>query len=110
MEHSPNVYGDIKIEGFTLDDHITGLILGKCHEVLRTDTIDMLLSAVLHSFHRVFTDRKIPTLYNEGHGRETWDSSIDLSRTVGWFTTLCPLGVEVNSSIYPFSVVLLIGD
>ena len=36
----------------------------------------------------------------EGHGREPFDPEIDLSRTVGWFTTLRPvlLQVEPNSS------------
>lgn len=97
MERSPNVYGDIKIEGFTLDEQTTGLILGKCREAFRTEVIDILLSAVIHSFPRAFSDRRIPTLYNEGHGREPWDANIDLSRTVGWFTTLCPLDIQVDS-------------
>lgn len=110
MENSPNVYGDIKIEGFTLDDNTTDLLLGKCHDALRTEAIDILLSAVIHSFHRVFTDRRIPTIYNEGHGREPWDSSIDLSRTVGWFTTLCPLDVQVNSGNFSFPQILFSGD
>lgn len=102
MENSSNVYGDIKMESFVLDEDITAFIREKCHEALRTETIDILLSAVIHSFSRVFTDRKIPTLYNEGHGREPWDSSIDLSRTVGWFTTMCPLDVQVRSGNFPF--------
>ena len=102
MENSSNVYGDTKIEGFVLDKHTTAFILDKCHETLRTETIDILLSAAIYSFSRVFTDRKIPTLYNEGHGREPWDSNIDLSRTVGWFTTLCPLDVQVGSGNFIF--------
>lgn len=97
MERSPNAYGHVKMETFTLDEQATAFILGRCHEVLRTEMIDILLSAVIHSFKRVFTDRSVPTLYNEGHGREPWDSDIDLSRTVGWFTALCPLDVQVNS-------------
>lgn len=103
MEGVPNVYGDIKIERFTLDEQTTGFIFGKCNETLRTEVPDILLSAVIHSFQRVFTDRSIPTLYNEGHGRESWDSNIDLSRTVGWFTALCPIGVDLNSGNLPSS-------
>lgn len=34
----------------------------------------------------------------EGHGREPWNSSIDLSRTVGWFTTVYPIHVAVSES------------
>lgn len=94
MKDSPNVYGDIKMESFTLAEDTTNFILDGCHSVFRTDTVDILLSAIIHSFGRTFTDRKVPTVYNEGHGRESWDANIDLSRTVGWFTTMAPLQVD----------------
>ncbi|KAF7117580.1 hypothetical protein CNMCM5793_006632 [Aspergillus hiratsukae] len=93
MESVPNNYGQIRMESFVVDEDITSFILGSCHEMLRTETIDILLAAVVQSFHRIFTDRTMPTIYNEGHGRESWDSNLDLSRTVGWFTTMCPLQV-----------------
>jgi hypothetical protein len=94
MESVPNHYGQIRMESFVVDEDITSFILGGCHEMLRTETIDILLAAVAQSFCRVFTDRRMPAIYNEGHGRESWDSNLDLSRTVGWFTTLCPLQVD----------------
>ncbi|RAL11456.1 nonribosomal peptide synthase Pes1 [Aspergillus homomorphus CBS 101889] len=93
MEKSANCYGQVKMEGFTLDAATTAQILESCKAVLRTETIEVVLAAVIQSFRQTFTDRKVPTIYNEGHGRESWDSSIDLSRTVGWFTTMCPLDV-----------------
>ncbi|PKY07567.1 nonribosomal peptide synthase Pes1 [Aspergillus campestris IBT 28561] len=99
MDNRPNVYGQTKLENFTLGEKATKLILGGCNDVLRTETIDLLLAAVAHSFKRVFTDRRSPTIHNEGHGREPWDPSIDLSRTVGWFTTLTPLHVEGGPDI-----------
>jgi non-ribosomal peptide synthase protein (TIGR01720 family) len=94
MQNSTNVYGDIKMESFTISEDATKFILDDCHSVFRTDTVDILLSAIIHSFGRTFTDRKVPTIYNEGHGRESWDADIDLSRTVGWFTTMAPLQIE----------------
>ncbi|GLA80039.1 nonribosomal peptide synthase [Aspergillus tubingensis] len=99
MAQSQNLYGDVKIEGFTLDAAVTTQILAACNKVLRTEAIEVILSAVIHSFHRTFTDRAMPTIYNESHGREAWDSSIDLSRTVGWFTTMCPLHVGDGSDL-----------
>ena len=30
----------------------------------------------------------------EGHGRETFDPSLDLSQTVGWFTCLYPVNLD----------------
>ncbi|KAJ5893957.1 hypothetical protein N7495_005648 [Penicillium taxi] len=94
MHQSPNVYGDIKMESFSLNEATTHYILDGCHNVFGTETVDVLLASILHSFRRTFTDRKVPTIYNEGHGREAWDSSIDLSRTVGWFTTMAPLHID----------------
>ena len=110
MQDSPNVYGDIKMESFTLSEDTTNFILDGCHGVFRTDTVDILLSAIIHSFGRTFTDRKIPTIYNEGHGREPWDANIDLSRTVGWFTTMAPLQIESEArkfnSLHPVETML----
>lgn len=94
MQNSPNLYGDIKMESFTLSEDTTKFILDGCHDIFRTDTVDILLSAIIYSFGRTFTDRKVPTIYNEGHGREPWEATIDLSRTVGWFTTMTPLLVD----------------
>ncbi|KAJ6151122.1 AMP-dependent synthetase/ligase [Penicillium chermesinum] len=94
MNDVSNHYGDIKMESFSLSEKSTQFVLEGCHEAFGTDTVDILLAAIAHSFRRVFTDRKMPTIYNEGHGREAWDASLDLSRTVGWFTTMAPLFVD----------------
>lgn len=97
MKESPNLYGDIKMESFSLSEDATKFILDGCHDVYGTDTVDVLLAAIIHSFRGTFTDRNVPTIYNEGHGREPWDADIDLSRTVGWFTTMAPLLVDGQS-------------
>ena len=34
----------------------------------------------------------------EGHGREEWIGPIDLSRTVGWFTTLYPVALDLEGA------------
>ncbi|MEU8786631.1 amino acid adenylation domain-containing protein [Streptomyces sp. NPDC048637] len=34
----------------------------------------------------------------EGHGREEFAANLDLSRTVGWFTTLCPVVLDPGCS------------
>ncbi|KAJ5160376.1 Nonribosomal peptide synthetase 1 [Penicillium canariense] len=94
MRDTPNLYGDLKMESFTLSEETTKFLLTDCHDVFGTETVDILLAAIVHSFRLTFTDRNVPTVYNEGHGREPWDASIDLSRTVGWFTTMAPLLVN----------------
>ena len=98
IEDSQNLYGNVACEGFELDSFATSLLTSKCHEAMRTDTVDVLIAAMLQSFSRTFVDRAPPTIYNEGHGREVWDRDIDLSRTVGWFTTMYPIHIPSSAS------------
>ncbi|PYH77105.1 nonribosomal peptide synthetase [Aspergillus uvarum CBS 121591] len=55
-------------------------------------------TALLTSFQRSFSSRSCPTIYCEGHGREPWDASVDISHTVGWFTTIWPCPVPLKPS------------
>jgi amino acid adenylation domain-containing protein/non-ribosomal peptide synthase protein (TIGR01720 family) len=96
MDKRPNVYGDVERDEFTIDANATTLALNT-DGALRTDIVDLLLAATVHSFSRVFISRKAPTIFNESHGREPWETSnIDLSRTVGWFTTMYPVTVPIG--------------
>ncbi|KAK2757240.1 NRPS [Arachnomyces sp. PD_36] len=93
----PNTYGEVKMRKFELDEERTTRALGSCHKALQTEPLDLLLAVTIHSFYRTFTDRNLPTFYNESHGRHPWDSVIDLSGTVGWFTSICPIQVDPSS-------------
>ena len=94
VKERENTYGNVSCKGFELDAASTSMLISKCHQAFRTEPLDFLLAAMIHSFSRVFTDRTSPAIFNEGHGREVWDNSLDLSRTVGWFTTMYPVYVE----------------
>jgi non-ribosomal peptide synthase protein (TIGR01720 family) len=96
MDKRPNVYGDMERDEFIVDTEATTLALNT-EGALKTDIVDLLLAATVHSFSRVFINRKAPTIFNESHGREPWETSnIDLSRTVGWFTTMYPITVPIG--------------
>lgn len=84
-------YGDVQCSTFEVSQESTSLLLTGCHESLNTETVDLLLACMLHSFAQAFPGGPTPVINNEGHGREPWDPSIDISRTVGWFTTLYPI-------------------
>ncbi|KAJ6023763.1 AMP-dependent synthetase/ligase [Penicillium herquei] len=76
---------------FTLDAKSTALLLTSANTALRTEPVDLLVAALQQSFTESFPDRAMPTIFSEGHGREPWDTSIDLSETIGWFTTFYPI-------------------
>ena len=98
MAERPNVYGDTKTQSFMLKRSYSESILGDSNDTYRTQPVELLLSSLVFSFNRVFSDRSAPVIFNESHGRETWDDSIDLSSTVGWFTILSPMYLPAESS------------
>lgn len=91
MANKPNTFGDIVSEGLKLRTESTTHFLKACRES-HVEPLDILLASVLLSFRREFSDRQsFPAVFIEGHGRESWEPSIDISSTVGWFTTLSPV-------------------
>ncbi|KAL4734758.1 hypothetical protein BDV11DRAFT_174477 [Aspergillus similis] len=100
MQGEANTWGDIVTESFTIDVQRTALLLGDCNLPLRTEPTDIMVAALLHSFRHAFSDRTAPAVYLEGHGREPWTSAIDISRTVGWFTTMYPVSYETSEDTW----------
>ncbi|KAF5137722.1 Nonribosomal peptide synthetase 8 [Metarhizium anisopliae] len=95
MLNQPNVFEDQLETAFSLDEETTDKLFGVSNEALQTEPVDIILSALIDSFHRVFTDRQTPTIFSEGHGRESLAPESDAAEIVGWFTTLNPLHVPV---------------
>ncbi|RPH96899.1 MAG: hypothetical protein EHM72_14165 [Calditrichaeota bacterium] len=46
----------------------------------------------------------------EGHGREIQESGIDISRTVGWFTTIFPVYLHIDRQLNTKDVVKLVSE
>lgn len=86
QDKDSNLFGDIVVEECILDARATSMLFGAANDSLRTEPVDIILATLITSFSEVF--ERTPTIFCEGHGRESWDSDIDLSETVGWFTTL----------------------
>jgi amino acid adenylation domain-containing protein/non-ribosomal peptide synthase protein (TIGR01720 family) len=100
IEMSSNTYGNAALAGFELDEEVTSNIMTRCHDALRTEPVDVLIAGLISSFTHTFQDRPAPAVYNEGHGRESssMGDAVDLSRTVGWFTTMYPVYVSKEDS------------
>ena len=58
---------------------------------------EVLLSALARSLSGWTGETKF-RLELEGHGREPPFEDVDLSRTVGWFTTIYPVTIEIDPS------------
>lgn len=94
----PNTYGDVCEAGFALSQESTNILQSSCNQVLNTDSADIYLAALMLSFAQTFHDRPVPVVWNQEHGRELWHPNIDISETVGWFTSLCPISLNINRS------------
>lgn len=97
---------------FTLSPEATGLLLGKANDSLHTNAMDIALGVLLRSFKQIFTDRDAPAVLVEHHGREPFEGpvDVDLSETVGWFTSLCPVHVPLTASSDAIESVVLTKD
>lgn len=91
MQRNPNRSGNAVTTSFRLCTATTSRWLGRSTQTLNAEPLDMLLTAIMVAFRSVFPERPVPAIFNESHGREPWDDSIDISRTVGWFTTMYPI-------------------
>ncbi|NVK82657.1 condensation domain-containing protein, partial [Streptomyces morookaense] len=80
--------------GISLDAERTALLLDSCQRAFGTRIDEFLLAAFGQALTGL-TGRSISHLMVEGHGREEFDAQTDVSRTVGWFTTLHPVRLEV---------------
>ncbi len=77
-----------------LDAEETRRLLQDVPEVYRTRVNDVLLCALGRVLAR-WTGRDRVAVTLEGHGREELFDDVDLARTVGWFTTMYPVALEV---------------
>ena len=94
MSNTPNIYEDATSVSVTLGHEVTAMLFASCNEALKTEPLEVMISALVHSFLTVFPDRSAVTIFNEKHGRNSQSRSVDTSRTVGWFTTLQPLSIQ----------------
>ncbi|NQY62230.1 MAG: amino acid adenylation domain-containing protein [Alteromonadaceae bacterium] len=87
IKHS---HGGVNKASSELNKQQTTLLLGDANQAYRTRINELLLSGLLLAYKR-WADVDVLRLNMEGHGREIIDELIDLSETVGWFTTMYPL-------------------
>jgi amino acid adenylation domain-containing protein/non-ribosomal peptide synthase protein (TIGR01720 family) len=78
----------------------TDALLREVPRAYQTQINDVLLTALGQAFVR-WTGEPALLIDLEGHGREEIEEDIDLSRTVGWFTTIFPVLLELERDATP---------
>ncbi|MBD2467741.1 non-ribosomal peptide synthetase [Nostoc sp. FACHB-145] len=87
---SANTVGSSRIVSVSLSVEQTRALLQDVPVAYNTQINDVLLTALVQSFAQ-WTGYESLLIELEGHGREDLFADVDLSRTVGWFTSIFPV-------------------
>ena len=79
------------------DEQITEALLHEIPKVYNTKINDLLLTALIIAY-KSWTNETRLLINLEGHGREYLFEKADVSRTVGWFTTIFPVLLDSGVS------------
>lgn len=82
----------------SLDEGYTQKLLGEVHKAFNTQINDILLYALAKTFTALHGNDN-SQIYLEGHGRESLFEDLDISRTIGWFTSLYPVNLKYRSEL-----------
>jgi non-ribosomal peptide synthase protein (TIGR01720 family) len=90
----------VRTVSVTLEAEDTDALLRSAPTAYRTRINDVLLAALAWALSR-WTGSSRVAIELEGHGREEVLDGVDLSRTVGWFTTMFPVALDVPDDDEP---------
>ncbi|MBD2603288.1 amino acid adenylation domain-containing protein [Scytonema hofmannii FACHB-248] len=90
-----NLEASVKKVSLQLTKEQTHRFLTQANKAYRTQPQELLLAALGKTLSQI-TQNSTLQIMMEGHGREELSSELDITRTLGWFTTLYPLRLELN--------------
>ncbi|MFB2973198.1 amino acid adenylation domain-containing protein [Aerosakkonema sp. BLCC-F183] len=89
-----NTVGSARTVSVGLSGEETQALLQEVPQVLRMQMNEVLVAALVQAFAQ-WTGENCLLIDLEGDGREDIFTDIDLSRTLGWFTTIFPMRLEL---------------
>lgn len=88
---------DINLLNFKLSKEYTGKLLKDVNKAYNTEINDILLTGLALALNQ-WAGLESAAIHMEGHGREEIFEGVDITRTVGWFTSLYPVVIDVRSA------------
>jgi non-ribosomal peptide synthase protein (TIGR01720 family) len=83
----------------SLSEEETRALLQETPHAYHTEINDVLLTALARSF-ALWSGSRTLLIELEGHGREELFDDVDISRTVGWFTTAFPVRLDLGAATH----------
>jgi natural product biosynthesis luciferase-like monooxygenase protein/non-ribosomal peptide synthase protein (TIGR01720 family) len=95
FEGGTNTVADVEVFTIRMDEERTRALLQELPKVRRVPIQEALLFGLAKTLGEWSGQRKL-VVEMEGHGREEIGANMDISRTVGWFTTRYPIVLPWN--------------
>jgi len=96
IEDNNNTVDSSDTVSLIIGEQLTESVLQEVPKIYNTKINDILLTALILSYNKWSDENKL--LINlEGHGREEFFENADVSRTLGWFTSIFPVILKSES-------------
>jgi amino acid adenylation domain-containing protein/non-ribosomal peptide synthase protein (TIGR01720 family) len=92
-----NRYGDSRIIVTTLSNNETEVFIKEAPGKFHSQVNEIMISLLVRTLSKWIGSRSL-MLELYGHGRESIFNGIDISRTIGWFTTAYPVLLDISQS------------
>ncbi|WP_145956919.1 non-ribosomal peptide synthetase, partial [Xenorhabdus miraniensis] len=96
--HTHPISDEINHHMLGISTELTDILLRESNAGYQTEINDLLISALTLALPVVLS-KPVNHIILEGHGRETIDNTLDVSETVGWFTTVYPVRLAMQADI-----------
>jgi amino acid adenylation domain-containing protein/non-ribosomal peptide synthase protein (TIGR01720 family) len=96
-QREKNLESSVKTFSLTFTKDETSNLLVNANKAFHTQPQELLLAALAKTFSSITNQDTLPIIM-EGHGREELSKDLDLTRSLGWFTTLYPLCLNAASN------------
>jgi amino acid adenylation domain-containing protein/non-ribosomal peptide synthase protein (TIGR01720 family) len=94
--HANNLESSVKSVTLTFTEADTKNFLTQAHKAYRTSPEELLVAALSKTISS-WSNNKVLQIIMEAHGREELSNDVHLSHTLGWFTALYPLRIDLSS-------------
>ncbi|AFZ30327.1 amino acid adenylation domain protein [Gloeocapsa sp. PCC 7428] len=107
--HGENTEASKDIVSIELNVEETQALLKEVPQAYNTQINDVLLTALGQTFAS-WTGNQSLLVELEGHGREEIFDNVDLSRTVGWFTSIFPVHINLEAALDPGTALKIVKE
>ncbi|RFB38346.1 non-ribosomal peptide synthetase [Brevibacillus sp. VP] len=100
---SKATYEDFLTVSMSLSTEETQQLVTEAHKAYQTEMNDLLLTALALAL-KEWTNKEQLLVSMEGHGREEILENVDISRTIGWFTSEYPVAIHLTKTDISFAI------